>query len=72
MTRTLPATSALLVVDAQVGVMSSVSESERVTANLSTLVHKARAAGAPILWVRHTDEDALTYGSANRTARDAV
>jgi Isochorismatase family len=55
---------ALLVVDAQVGVLSSVWESKRVIANLETLAGTARSAGVPVIWVQHSDEDELKYGSA--------
>lgn len=54
--------SALLVVDAQVGVLASVWEAQRVTANLETLVAKARASGVPVIWVQHSDNE-LKYGS---------
>ena len=57
------AKSALLVVDAQVGVLSSIWESKRVIDNLGTLVDKARAAGTPVIWIQHSDEDELKYGS---------
>ena len=57
------AKSALLVVDAQVGVLSSIWESKRVIANLEKLVGKARTAGVPVLWVQHSDDDELKYGS---------
>jgi nicotinamidase-related amidase len=57
--------SALLVVDAQVGVVSSVWESQRVTSNLERLVSKARSAGVPVIWVQHSDDDELKYGSEN-------
>ena len=55
--------SALLIVDAQVGVLSSVWESARVVANLERLVSRARSAGVPVIWVQHSDEE-LKYGSA--------
>lgn len=54
--------SALLVVDAQVGLLSSVWQAERVAAHLRDLVARARAAGAPVLWVQHADAE-LPYGS---------
>jgi nicotinamidase-related amidase len=60
-TRSEPET-ALLVVDAQVGVLASVWESNRLIANIEALVGKARNAGAPILWVQHADRE-LKYGS---------
>jgi len=55
--------SALLVVDAQVGVVSGIWESKRVIANIETIVHRARAAGVPVIWVQHSDDDELKYGS---------
>lgn len=54
--------AALLVVDAQVGVLASVWEAPRVVANIQALVAKARAAGAPIVWVQHAGDD-LPWGS---------
>ncbi|MBR7746895.1 cysteine hydrolase family protein [Undibacterium baiyunense] len=57
--------SALLIVDAQVGVMSSVWESQRVVNNIEKLVSKARSAGVPVIWVQHSDNDELKFGSAN-------
>jgi len=57
------AKSALLVVDAQVGVVSGIWESKRVVANIETIVSRARAAGVPVIWVQHADDDELKYGS---------
>lgn len=65
MSNSVPAKSVLLVVDAQVGVMSSVWESQRVIGNIELLVSKARATGVPVIWVQHADDDELKYGSAN-------
>lgn len=59
----MPSKSALLIVDAQVGVMSSVWESQRVVNNLEKLVGKARAAGVPVIWVQHADDEELKHGS---------
>lgn len=58
----MPSKSALLVVDAQVGVLSAVWDSKRVVGNIETLVAKARAAGVPVVWVQHSDRE-LEYGS---------
>jgi nicotinamidase-related amidase len=58
----MQARSALLVVDAQVGVLSSVWDAKRIVGNLETLVAKARAAGIPVIWVQHSDNE-LKYGS---------
>lgn len=57
--------SALLIVDAQVGVMSSVWDAQRVVSNLETLVSRARAAGVPVIWVQHSDNEELKYGSVS-------
>jgi nicotinamidase-related amidase len=54
--------AALLVVDAQIGVMAEAWEATRVIGNLATAVARARAAGAPVLWVQHADEE-LPMGS---------
>lgn len=55
--------TALLIVDAQVGVLASVWEAPRVKANLATLVARARQAGVPVVWVQHADKE-LEAGSA--------
>jgi nicotinamidase-related amidase len=55
--------AALLVVDAQVGVLASVWDAKRIVGNLEVLVAKARTAGAPVIWVQHADND-LKFGSA--------
>lgn len=61
--RPAPQGSALLIVDAQIGVLSSIWESQRVVGNLEKLVSKARSAGVPVIWVQHSDNDELKYGS---------
>lgn len=55
--------SVLLVVDLQVGVVDNVWEGARVVANAATAVAKARAAGVPVIWVQHQDDE-LVAGSA--------
>lgn len=55
--------SALVVVDAQVGVLESIWDSKRIVGNIETLVQKARSSGTPVLWVQHSDVE-LKYGSA--------
>ncbi|MFN8546652.1 MAG: cysteine hydrolase family protein [Candidatus Eisenbacteria bacterium] len=54
--------TALLVVDVQVGVMANAWEAPRVEANIVSLVQHARDAGAPVVWVQHSDAD-LKQGS---------
>lgn len=55
--------SALLVVDVQVGVVASAWEIDRVVGRIAHAVQRARAAGVPVVWVQHDDED-LPKGSA--------
>src|SRR3954471_9061254 len=50
-----PAT-ALLVIDVQNGVVSGTHERDAVVANVARLVDTAREAGAPVIWVQHSDE----------------
>ncbi len=54
--------SALVVVDAQVGVLGPLWESQRLIANLERLVTKARTAGSLVVWVQHSDDE-LKFGS---------
>jgi nicotinamidase-related amidase len=56
-----PAT-ALVVIDVQQGVVGEAHRREEVVANIGTLVETARGAGAPIVWVQHSDEE-LKRGS---------
>lgn len=49
--------TAVLVIDVQNDVMARVHDRDRVIANISTLVDKARAEDVPVIWVRHFDED---------------
>jgi nicotinamidase-related amidase len=55
--------TALLVIDAQRGVIDGAYERDAVVANIGSLVDKARAESVPIVWVQHADED-LVRGSA--------
>ena len=48
---------ALVVVDAQVGVMDSAWEADRVVGNIVRAVDRARGAGVPVIWVRHQDDE---------------
>ena len=50
------ANTALMVIDVQNGVMEGAHQRDAVVANISTLVDKARQAGAPIVWVQHSSE----------------
>lgn len=52
----------LLVVDVQVGVMKESWDAPRIIKNVSHVVERARAAGIPVIWVQHADND-LPSGS---------
>lgn len=52
----------LVVVDAQVGVLQGTWKASEVVENIALAVEKARRAGAPIIWVQHSDDE-LAYGS---------
>ncbi|MEP6631366.1 MAG: isochorismatase family protein [Lapillicoccus sp.] len=54
--------SGLLVVDVQTGVVQENPGSETVLPTIVALVNAARAAGRPVLWVQHDDDD-LVAGS---------
>ncbi|AVP96858.1 cysteine hydrolase [Ahniella affigens] len=56
--------SALVVVDAQVGVLATVWESKRVIQAVEQLVAAARTADVPIIWVQHENDSDLKTGSA--------
>ena len=49
-------TAALVVIDFQKGVVDGAADLENVTANITTLIAKARAEGAPVVFVQHNDE----------------
>jgi nicotinamidase-related amidase len=48
--------TALLVIDVQNGVMAGAHERDRVVANIGALVERARAAGAPVVWIQHSND----------------
>ena len=52
----------LLVVDVQAGVVSEAWDAPRIVGNVARAVERARSAGAPVIWVQHSDEE-LVYGS---------
>src|SRR5437764_8136743 len=54
--------AALLVVDVQNDVVAGAHKRDNVIANIGVLVGKARAEGAPVIWVQHSDEN-LPQGS---------
>jgi nicotinamidase-related amidase len=50
---------ALIVVDVQVGVAKGAWQGEAVIARVARAVARARAAGVPVIWVQHQDEELL-------------
>lgn len=54
--------TALLVVDAQRGVLEGGHERDAVVANIAALVGRARREKVPVIWVQHSGED-LVKGS---------
>jgi nicotinamidase-related amidase len=56
--------TAVLVVDVQKGVVGEAYDRDKVVANISDLVDKARAEGVEVVWVQHSGGE-LTQGSEN-------
>ena len=54
--------SVLLVIDVQQEVFADAYDRDGVVSRISSLVDGARAAGTPVIWVQHSDEE-LEYGS---------
>ena len=48
--------TALLIIDVQVGVVGAAYQREAVIANIQRLLTAARAAGTPVIWVAHSEE----------------
>ena len=64
-----PATSAVLVYDAQVGILAHVRDREGLVGRVRAVLDAARAAGAPVLYVRHVSLPPSHLGVAGlRTA----
>ena len=55
--------TALLVIDVQNGIVAGAYNRDGVIGNISTLIDKARAENAPVLWVQHSDDGDLSRGS---------
>jgi nicotinamidase-related amidase len=64
--------SALLVVDVQNGVVDGAHERDSVVANIAGLVDQARAAGVPVVWVQHSDEEMADGSDAWRIVPELV
>ena len=64
-----PATSAVLVYDAQVGILAHVRDREGLTARIADVLRAARASGVPVVYVRHVSLPPSHMGvAALRTA----
>jgi len=62
--------TALLVIDAQVGLLDMAHHRDDVVARIADLIAKARAAGAPIIYVQPDSDEAgdlLEIGSPGRS-----
>ena len=49
--------SALLVIDAQNGVIGKAHDRDAIVANIRTLIGKARAAGVDVVWIQHHNDE---------------
>ena len=49
-------TTAVIVIDMQVGVLDGCSDADGVTRRTASLVERARAAGVPVIWVQDHDD----------------
>lgn len=58
--------AALLVVDAQKGVIAAAHERDAVLRNINAMIRKARAAGVPVVWIQHGDDELPVGGEAWR------
>jgi len=56
--------TALLIIDVQVGVVGAAYQREAVITNIQTLLTAARAAGTPVIWVQHSEEQMPIGGDA--------
>jgi nicotinamidase-related amidase len=54
--------AALLVIDAQNGVLAAAAARNSVLANIAVLIARARTHGVPVIWLQHAD-DGLPRGS---------
>ncbi len=58
-----PRTSALLVIDVQHANTAGAWQRDQVIARIRRLIDKAKAIGAPVLWVQHEEGTSFTPGS---------
>jgi nicotinamidase-related amidase len=55
--------TALLVIDAQKGVLGNAHQRDAVIGSINTLVDKARTEDIPVIWVQHSSDDELPRDS---------
>jgi nicotinamidase-related amidase len=55
--------TALLVIDMQNNVVAAAHRRDDVIANINELIGKARAAGVPVIWIQHVDDNHLQANS---------
>lgn len=56
--------SVLVVVDVQVAVMAEAWDAPRIVHNVVSAVESARAAGVPVIWIQHADEELVRESDA--------
>lgn len=64
---TQPCATALLVIDVQKGLFEKakpIYQAELLLTNITTLIHKARQAGVPVIFIQHANHKDLQKGSA--------
>ena len=64
------ANSALIVIDVQTKVVATAHARDAVVANIAEAVDRARAAGAPVIWVQHSNKDLPKGSDAWQIARE--
>lgn len=64
--------TALIVIDVQVGVVTDSHQRDAVVSNIAGLVDKARAEQVPVVWVQHSDENLVKGSDAWQWAPELV
>ncbi len=64
--------TALVIVDVQNDVMVGVHERQRVVDNIVALVSRARETSTPVIWVQHSAEEELRFGTDGWKILDAL
>ena len=67
--------TALLVIDVQQGLFqrsTPIHQADQVLANINALIGRARRANVPVIFIQHSGEDSLRYGSAEWQLHPAI